>query len=128
MTRSVPEWIGKNDDDAIPPRVRLRIFERLRGVCHLSGRVIRPGEPWDCDHIVALCNGGQHRESNLAPALRAPHKEKTAADVAEKAKNYRVRKNHLGLKRPGQKIKSAGFPKRARTHAGRPPVRRWNEA
>lgn len=98
--RSTDEWIGKNDDAAIPPRVRLRVFARHGGVCHLSGRRILASDAWDCDHIVALANGGLHRESNLAPAIREKHREKTARDVAEKAKNDRVRKRHLGIKKP----------------------------
>jgi 5-methylcytosine-specific restriction protein A len=100
MSRSTDEWIGKTDDAAIPARVRLRVFERHNGTCHLSGHRIRAGEPWDIDHIVALVNGGEHRESNLAPALRNKHREKTALDVAEKAKNDRVRKRHLSIKKP----------------------------
>ena len=97
MSRSVPEWIGATPDAKIPPRVRLRVFERHGGICHLSKRKIQPGEIWQLDHIIALVNGGEHRESNLAPALDNPHKEKTAADVAEKAKIDRIRKKHLGI-------------------------------
>ena len=80
--RAVPEWIAKHDDEAIPPRVRARVFERAGGICHISGRKITAADQWDCDHIVALCNGGGHRESNLAPALRDKHRAKTAEDVA----------------------------------------------
>lgn len=100
MSRAVPEWIGKNDDTAIPPRVRLRVFERFGGNCFISGRKIWPGQQWDCDHAVALINGGQHRESNLVPVLRVEHRKKTANDVAIKAKNDRVRKKHQGIKKP----------------------------
>lgn len=100
MTRKTDEWIGKNDDAAIPPRVRVRVFDRHNGRCHLTGRRIRSGEAWDCDHVVALVNGGEHRESNLAPALRDAHRAKTAEDVAEKATVYRKRAKHLGIKKP----------------------------
>lgn len=99
MTRSVPEWIGKSDDSPVPDRVRLRIFDRCGGCCHISGRRIRAGEAWDLDHIVALVNGGLHREYNLAPALIDPHREKTKEDVAEKSRVARKRKSHLGLKK-----------------------------
>lgn len=102
MSRSTEEWVGKTDDAAIPPRVRLRVFERHGGVCYLSGRKIGAGEQWDCDHVVALINGGEHREFNLAPVLKGPHREKTAADVKQKAKNDRVRKRHLGIKKPSK--------------------------
>jgi len=112
--RSVPEWIGKSDDSPVPLRVRLRIFDRCGGICHLSGRKIRPGDAWDCDHIVALSNGGAHREYNLAPALKEPHKVKTKQDVALKAKINRKRAYHLGLKKKSRPIpgsKASGLKK-----------------
>jgi 5-methylcytosine-specific restriction protein A len=102
MTRAIEEWVGKNDDTKIPDRVRLRVFVRHGGVCYLSGRRIKPGDHWDADHIIPLCNGGEHRESNLAPALRSKHREKTAIDVAVKAKNDRVSKRHMGIKKPSR--------------------------
>lgn len=98
--RSVPEWIGAAPDAKIPPRVRARVFGDHGGICYLSNRRIRSGEAWECDHIIALCNGGEHRESNLAPALCEPHKIKTKADVREKSKVARIRKRHLGIKKP----------------------------
>lgn len=100
MSRAVPEWVGATDDARIPPRVRLRVFERFGGVCQLTGRKIMVGDQWDCDHARALVNGGEHRESNLQPVLRAAHRKKTAEDVKLKAKADRVRKKHLGLHAP----------------------------
>ena len=100
--RKTDEWIGRTDDTKVPPRVRLRVFVRHNGVCHLTGRRIRPGDAWDLDHIIALANGGEHRESNFAPAIRAKHREKTARDVAEKAHNDRVRRRHLGIRKPSR--------------------------
>lgn len=99
MTRSVKEWIGKSSDTPIPPRVRLRVFQTHNGICHISGRKIRPGEPWDAEHIIALINGGENRESNLAPALRDKHRSKTVEDVAIKAKTARVKMALYGIKR-----------------------------
>ena len=96
--RTVPEWIGKSDDTPAPPRVRLRVFERCGGICHISGQKITAADRWELDHIVALCNGGENRESNLAPALAKAHRAKTAEDVAQKAKDRRVRQKHLGIK------------------------------
>lgn len=98
MSRSVPEWIGKTPDSKVPPRVRLRVFAKYDGRCYLSGRKIGPADKWDLEDIVALINGGENRESNKAPALKAPHIEKTKRDVAEKAKVARIRMKHLGLK------------------------------
>jgi 5-methylcytosine-specific restriction endonuclease McrA len=55
------------------------------GVCHIAKRNIMAGELWDLDHVIALINGGKNRETNLAPASRDKHREKTKADVAEKS-------------------------------------------
>lgn len=112
--RSVPEWKGRTDDDPIPPRVRLRIFTRWGGTCYLSGRRIRPGQQWDCEHIIALVNGGEHSEHNLAPVLREYHRQKTREDVALKSKIYKKRLYHLGIKRKGRAMigsKSSGWKK-----------------
>ncbi len=118
--RAVAEWIGKTDDSPVPPRVRLRIFNRCNGVCYLSKRTIRAGEAWELEHKIALCNGGEHREANLAPALVEPHKAKTKADRAEKKIIDRKRKKHLGLGRakrtiPGRKFDGTPVPSRVRT-------------
>lgn len=101
MARNVPEWIAKHDDQKVPDRVRLRVFDRERGICHLTGAVIDPvRDAWDLDHKVALILGGEHRESNLFPALRQAHRKKTATEMAVKSKIAAVRKKHLGIKKP----------------------------
>lgn len=100
--RATAEWIGKTDDARVPDYVRLRIFNKHEGACYLSGRKILVGDDWDLEHILAICNGGENRESNLAPALKAPHKVKTRSDIAMKAKNDRVRKRHLGIRKPSR--------------------------
>lgn len=111
--RSVPEWIGATPDTPIPPRVRLRVFEAYGGVCYLSKRKIRAGDKWEAEHVIALANGGENRERNLAPALVEPHKAKTANDVAIKAKTDRIRKKHLGIApAPTRKLQGRGFKKR----------------
>lgn len=115
MPRTVVEWIGSTPDTPAPPRVRARIFEAHNGRCHRTGRKIMPGDAWDLDHVKALINGGENRESNLAPILAGkPHKEKTAEDVAEKAKVARMRAKHLRIYPASPfKIRSRGFTKRS---------------
>ncbi len=122
--RKLPEWIGKTDDARPPPHVRARIFEAKGGICHIAKRKIMPGEPWDLDHVVALINGGQNRESNLAPALRDKHRKKTAADVAEKSRNYRKRAKHIGVTAAKRKIVSRGFQRSAPQRTATRPIER----
>jgi len=125
MSRTVPEWIGRTPDTPAPPRVRLRIFERYDGKCWISGRKIMPGDKWQLEHPLALINGGENRESNLAPALVEPHKVKTAEDMAQKSKDYRVRAKHTGVElRRGPKIQSRGFEKRTPQRTASRPVER----
>jgi 5-methylcytosine-specific restriction protein A len=118
MSRSVAEWIGKTDDSAIPPRIRLRVFERDSGICQCGCEmVIFPGDKWETDHLVALINGGENREANLRTMLAKHHKLKTAQDVAEKAKVNRKKASHLGIKRrrrtiPGRKFDGTPLPAR----------------
>ncbi|ULJ73641.1 HNH endonuclease [Rhizobium gallicum] len=108
MARSTEEWIGRTDDAKVPPRVRLRVFEKYGRKCYLTGREIRPGDKWELEHVVSLILGGQHRESNMAPALAAPHKVKTAVEMKVKSKIAKVKKKHFGLGKP----KGRGFSQR----------------
>ncbi len=111
--RTVDEWIGQTDNTRAPPRVRARIFDRDNR-CHLCGQPIQVGQKWDMDHVKALINGGENRESNLRPSHRKCHVEKTAKDVAEKAKVAAVRKKHLGITAAKQSIPGRGFAKAAK--------------
>jgi 5-methylcytosine-specific restriction enzyme A len=95
--RSVPEWIAKHDDQKVPPHVRMRIFDAYDGICQLSGRRIRPGDAWDLDHIKAIWKGGAHRESNLWPVLKQPHRVKSATERRDQGHCDRMRQKHLGI-------------------------------
>lgn len=102
MSRSTTEWVGSNDDQAIPARVKVRVFEAAGGRCSdcslsIVGK-LRPAY----DHIIALCNGGRHAESNLQLLCEPCHGLKTAIDVAEKSTVARKRKKHLGIRKPSR--------------------------
>ncbi len=115
MSRTVEEWIGATDDQAIPARVKIRIFDRCGGRCVTCtlrcGGSLRP----TYDHIQALVNGGEHRERNLQLLCVPCHAVKTKADVAEKSRNYRKRAKHIGVtaaKRPMPGSLASGLRKR----------------
>lgn len=108
--RSVDEWIGSSPDAAVPARVKSRVFARAGGVCHISGRKIGAGEAWDLEHVVPLSAGGEHRESNLAPALKDAHREKTSAEAGQRSKADRIRMKHDGSwPKSRAKIQGRGF-------------------
>lgn len=100
MTRSVPTWTGRTNDTQAPPRVKARIILSQDGICACGCGVKlgAAGEPIEFDHEVALINGGRNDEANLRALRRPCHRAKTAQDVAQKAKDARVRAKHLGIK------------------------------
>ncbi len=122
MARKVPEWIGKTPDEKVPDHVRLRVFREYGGRCHITGKKIRPGDDYDIDHVIALINGGENRESNLAPALRDAHRKKTAEDVGEKAHVDRAAMRHFGLRNDTER--RGGFRKRAPQRTATTPLRK----
>ena len=98
--RATDEWEATNDDQAIPARVKVRVFDRAGGKCAectlpIQGK-LRPAY----DHIQALINGGKHAEGNLQLLCVPCHAVKTKADVAEKSVTARKRAKHLGIKKP----------------------------
>lgn len=126
MTRSVEAWVGKRDDQAIPPRVRVRLFEAAGGRCQICSRKLNPGDKWQVDHILALANGGAHSEANMQVACDWCHKSKTREDVAEKAEVYAVRSKHVLPRKPSS-WQSRGFPKREKQHRATGPIIRKSE-
>ena len=114
--RSVPEWIGQGADSAIPDRVRLRVWERCEGRCGECGRKIGPADSWIIEHLIALVNGGQNRESNLGVTCGWCKPAKDRRDVAQKAKAAKVRKKHVGIKKQSSRLipgsKGSGFRRR----------------
>jgi len=109
--RAVPEWVADHPDQEIPKRVKLRIWERCDGRCHLSGlKIDALRDEFDYEHIKRLADGGEHRELNIALALRDKHRKKTGAENSAGAKADRIRLKHSGkwpkTKRP---LKGRGF-------------------
>lgn len=113
--RATAEWVATHDDQKIPDRVKLRIWARCNGRCHITGKKIMPGEAYDFEHIKSLRNGGRHAEFNIALALKAPHREKTAAEAAAGAKADRIAKKHRGIWKPKSSMpgtKASGWKKK----------------
>lgn len=111
MAREVKEWIGKTDETPAPARVKARIVTAQNGICACGCGVKlgQAGERIEFDHTVALILGGENRESNLRALRRPCHAVKTSEDVAQKSKDARVRKKHLGLTRPKRRLGGKRF-------------------
>lgn len=109
MPRSVPEWIGKSDDSRPTKAVRLRIWDRHGGICHICSLPIQVGEEWHADHILALIEGGENREMNLAPAHARCNTTKAAGETSRKSASNRKKSKHIGIAKTTKPIQSRGF-------------------
>lgn len=108
MGRSKPEWIGKTDDTPIPRRIKLRILEKQDHKCAVLLISFGPNHPPKFDHIIALEDGGENRESNIQALSDLAHKPKTADEAAARADVRSKRAKHYGIKKPS-KMLSRGF-------------------
>lgn len=133
MPRSVGEWIGKNDDQAIPTMVQVRILNRQRPgpdelpICPECGLPMREGEGKpEFDHLIPLEQHGRHAEGNIRAIHRRCHTAKTAREAGERsdhrqhvARGYSIRKPKG---RPMAGTRASGIRKRL---SGQ--VERWDE-
>lgn len=100
MSRTVPEWKGRDDDQRVPDYVKDRIANRAELRCRTCGRTVGAKLRAEFDHVIPLILGGENRESNIQLLCSECHAGKTKLDVKLKAKVARVRKKHLGIKKP----------------------------
>lgn len=100
---------------SISPKKRAQIFLDHGGICWLCKLKIGADEPYEIDHQVAreLMGEGADEDSNLAPAHKDCHKEKTKRDVAMISKSNRIRRNldPETRKKSKKPIVSRGFDK-----------------
>jgi 5-methylcytosine-specific restriction endonuclease McrA len=117
MSRSVPEWIGRDDDQRIPDYVKDRVANKAELYCQHCRRQVGGKLRAEFDHETPLILGGQNRESNIQLLCHECHRAKTKLDVKLKAKVARARKRHIGIKRrrrtiPGRKFDGTPIPSR----------------
>lgn len=102
MSRTVPEWIGRDDDQRIPDYVRDRVANKAKVCCVQCARPVIGKLRAEIDHVIPLILGGSHRETNLQLLCNECHAAKTKLDVKLKAKVARVRQRHLGIRKPSR--------------------------
>lgn len=112
MPRSVKSWVGLTDDAMPPPACKRRILARQGDKCAITGKPFTAKEKPQFDHIVPLWLDGKNCEENLQAIHGEPHKRKTAAEAAVRAKSNAAKDKNLGLKTADSKpIQSPGFPR-----------------
>lgn len=101
----------------ITKAMRVRIFDRAGGVCHLCKLPINAtrGEKWHVEHIKPLWEGGSDDETNMAPSHIDCHATKTGEEATPRAKGTRQRARHIGATTPQGRIANRGFPKTEKT-------------
>lgn len=101
----------------ITKAMRVRIFDRAGGVCHLCKLPINAtrGEKWHVEHVKPLWEGGSDDEANMAPAHVDCHATKSAEEAAPRAKGTRQRARHIGAVTPQCRIANRGFQKTEKT-------------
>jgi 5-methylcytosine-specific restriction protein A len=124
--RSTEEWVGKTADTwPPPPTVQLRVLMRQNGKCAITGHEFKPGDKKALDHIKALADHGENRESNLQWIMEElAHRPKTAAENSARAPIVQRAKTHAGIGRDKQPVKSDPHALKSRhrpKHEGRAP-------
>lgn len=88
----------------ITTKMRIGVFERHGGICHLCSMKVVAGQDWDVSHDIPLEAGGNDDDDNLYVAHRSCHRAHTAkVDIPLIAKVARIRANHVGAKTPSRK-------------------------
>lgn len=89
------QWPEDERRKGFTRKQRASIFLAADGVCHIcKAKII--GFEWDVEHIIPLASGGTNDPSNLAPAHKSCHSDKTSSDVKTIAKIKQVRDKHIG--------------------------------
>lgn len=107
--RPVPEWIGRRPDSMPGKLVRDRLSRAQNDCCACCGLPFNAKRKGQCDHKLALIDGGENRERNLQMICTECHKSKTAGEAAARRKSRDIRAGHLFV-RPKSQWPSRGFP------------------
>ena len=113
MSRSLSPWIGKTDDAAIPPRVKLRVWDRDNGTCQgPCHRKLGPSDKVHFDHKIPLKDGGPHSEDNLQLMCEGDHIRKTGLEAAARGLTHAIQKRHRGINKPSRLAEKWKWKKR----------------
>jgi len=120
-TARLKEWVGKTPEAMPGQTVLLRLYAKQNGICACGcGQVMNLNrDKVDCDHVIAVIDGGENRESNLQLLLNACHKRKTSAEASARSEERRHKsKAFTALRKPKwgtQRLGSGNNQRRAST-------------
>ena len=112
MPREKPEWIGRRPESMPSTAVQLRVLKSQGDKCGCPDEcgitIDFDRDEIDCDHTIALQDGGQNRESNLRILLRKHHAKKTKAENIARGVERRHKAKALTTTR-ARKAQFGGF-------------------
>lgn len=87
----------------ISAKMRVEIFERHAGICHICSMKVVAGQSWHVSHEIPLECGGADDETNWKVAHEGCHRHHTAKiDIPAIARIKRIRQKHLGAALPSR--------------------------
>lgn len=125
-TKNLKEWVGKTPEAMPGQTVLLRLYAKQNGICACGcGHVMNLNrDKVDCDHRIALIDGGENRESNLQLLLHRCHKAKTAEEATARSKERRHKsKAFTALREP--KMRGQGFRRSEPQRTATRKIEKW---
>jgi hypothetical protein len=97
---------------SITTKIRVQIFEKDKGICHLCQLRVDSGQEWDVSHEIPLEAGGKDDMTNWYVAHRKCHRVHTAkVDIPLIAKVKRIRAKNMGAKKSRSPMPMGKFSK-----------------
>jgi 5-methylcytosine-specific restriction endonuclease McrA len=124
--RPVKEWIGKRPESMPGKLVMLRLYAKQNGLCACGcGMVMNLNrDQVDCDHKLALIDGGENRETNLQLLLRQHHRAKTSVENSQRAQARRHQAKAFA--KPKGSMRGAGFRKGVPQRTATRKIEKWS--
>lgn len=126
-TKNLKEWIGKTPEAMPGQTVLLRLYAKQNGICACGcGQVMNLNrDKVDCDHRIALIDGGENRESNLQLLLHPCHKAKTGQEASARSEERRHKaKAFTALREP--KMRGQGFRRTEPQRTATRKIEKWS--
>lgn len=123
--RPVKEWIGRRPESMPGQLVLLRLYAKQNGLCACGCGIVMNlnRDQVDCDHRLALIDGGENRESNLQLMLRKHHRAKTSTENTQRAEGRRHQAKAFA--KPKTSMRGQGFRKAEPQRRATRPINKW---
>lgn len=124
--RPVKEWVGRRPESMPGQLVLLRLYAKQNGICACGCGIVMNlnRDQVDCDHRLALIDGGENRESNLQLLLRKHHRAKTSIENTQRAEGRRHQAKAFA--KPKTSMRGGGFRKSEPQRSATRKIEKWS--